>query len=438
MAKKYTPDSHMSFRLEEALKFPWRVVGTPEWIKESIPANFPASNLITVHGRSEIEIVRKPLLETRVLGVDTESSGPREMDGLDAVSPSSRIVCGQIGTRNETFVIEPRLIPEFGDILQDKNRLKLLQNAVHDFRFLMAKYGIHMCGVYCTMLAEQVLTAGMEGVGVGLADLVRKYRPHRIISKAVRNEFIRFDGRFTQQMLYYAARDIPLLFPLYDEQRVLLARDNLNRTAKREFDIIPVMAEMTLTGVYCDATYLRQTIAYYVKMQDKTIARIFEIYNNELDKRGLIPMTLLGPDPVTWNLKSHQETKARLKVINIHVEKTDYDTMIQLDHPIGKPLADLSGYTKVLDNYGESMLERIHYHSGRIHTNVDQLGSGEHAQRGGKDKKATIATGRMSGDLMQLPRPEKIMAVLEKWEQDKVRAAFMDRILELQQEKKAA
>ena len=75
MAKKYTPDSHMSFRLEEALKFPWRVVGTPEWIKESIPANFPASNLITVHGRSEIEIVRKPLLETRVLGVDTESWG---------------------------------------------------------------------------------------------------------------------------------------------------------------------------------------------------------------------------------------------------------------------------------------------------------------------------------------------------------------------------
>jgi hypothetical protein len=200
------------------------------------------------------------------------------------------------------------------------------------------------------------------------------------------------------------------------------------------------MAEMTLTGVYCDASYLRQTIAYYLRMQDETIEKILQIYNDDLDKRGLIPVGLLGPELQTWNLKSHQETRARLKLINIHVEKTDYDTMIQLDHPIGKPLADLSGYTKVLDNYGDSMLERIHFHSGRIHTNVDQLGAGEHAQRGGKNKKDTIATGRMSGDLMQLPRPEKIMALLAKWEQDKVRSAFIERLLEIEspQEQRAA
>jgi ribonuclease D len=89
------------------------------------------------------------------------------MDGLDAVSPSSQLVLAQIGTRDQVdangkvtregqvVVMEPKLLPEFIDILQDRSRLKLLQNAVHDFRFLMAKYGIHMSGMYCTMLAEK-------------------------------------------------------------------------------------------------------------------------------------------------------------------------------------------------------------------------------------------------------------------------------------------
>ena len=242
-------------------------------------------------------------------------------------------------------------------------------------------------------------------------------------------------------MLYYAARDVSLMFPVFDQQCLLLEDYKLVKTARREFDIIPVMAEMGLVGVYCDASYLRQTIAYYLRMQEATIAKVFEIYNRDLDKLGLVPQGLLGLERQEWNLKSHQETRERLKIIGIHVEKTDYDTMIQLDHPIGKPLADLSGYTKVLDNYGETMLERIHFHTGRIHANIDQLGAGEHAQRGGKDKKATIATGRMSGNLQQLPRPEKIMALLSQWEQDRVRAAFIDRILEIQQQevqKKAA
>ena len=146
---------------------------------------------------------------------------------------------------------------------------------------------------------------------------------------------------------------------------------------------------------------------------------------------------MLGEEFETWNLKSHQETRERLKKIGLLVEKTDYDTLIRLDHPIGKPLADYSGYTKVLDNYGESMLARIHWHTGRLHPHFDQLGAGEAARRNGKDKKETIATGRFSSDFQQLPRPEKNLEVVVGEHLKRVRAAFAGILAELEQKKAA-
>ena len=133
--------------------------------------------------------------------------------------------------------------------------------------------------MYCTMLAEQVLTAGKEGVGVGLPDLVRKYDPHYLISKNTREDFIHFSGRFTREMLFYAARDVFLLFKVFDAQTVLLRKHDLGNTAAREFRIIAATAEMGLTGVWLDKSSIRQTIDYYTRQQAAAIARVFEIYN---------------------------------------------------------------------------------------------------------------------------------------------------------------
>ena len=442
MARRYVPDSAVSFRLEEPIDVPFQVVGTNEWMRDTIPDDIPLNQRLVVRSRADL----RPSLDYlwkhsvsnkgRVLTVDSESSGPREMDGLDPVSPSSGLVLFQIGAPGMMYVVEPKLIGEYRGILGSGDHLKILQNAVHDFRFFLAKYGVHVVRMHCTMLAEQVLTAGREGLGVALSDLVRKYSPHYIISKNTREDFIHFSGRFTRAMLYYAARDVFLLFKVFDSQVSLLKHFGLVSTAEREFKIIPATAEMGLTGVWIDKISIRQTLDYYTRQQAKAIEKIFEIYNAELKKLGLVKTHLLGEEFETWNLKSHQETKERLDRIGIVVEKTDYATMIRLDHQIGRPLAEYSGHTKVLDNYGESMLARIHWHTGRLHPHFDQLGAGEGAQRNGKDKKETIATGRFSSDFQQLPRPEKNLEAITGQHLERVRAAFAGILAQL--EKKAA
>ena len=438
MGRKYKGDSAVSFRLEENIPVKYLVVGTPEWLAAAIPPEIPDSSRIPVRSSSDLQKTKKYLAAAKNLGVDTESSGLRDNDGLDPVSPSSEVVLGQIGTRQGTYVIEPKLLPEFADLLQSEASRKILQNAVHDFRFLLAKYNITLVNMYCTMLAEQVLTAGRDGVGVGLANLVRKYPSNRLISKAVRSEFIHFSGRFTEAMIRYAARDVALLFPIFDAQQLLLKEKGLEATAKCEFDIIPATAEMGLVGVYAEERLLWQTVAYNRRKQREAEQTIFAIYNSELKKLGLVQSDLLGERFVTFNLKSPAEKRAALKRIGILVDNAEADTLLRLDHPIGKPLADWSGYTKVLDNYGEPLLARRHWHTGRIHPNFDQLGAGENAQRNGKDKKETIATGRFSSNFQQLPRPEKILDEVTGSDLVLVRKYFAAKLAEIEAQQKAA
>jgi hypothetical protein len=71
-----------------------------------------------------------------------------------------------------------------------------------------------------------------------------------------------------------------------------------------------------------------------------------------------------------------------------------------------------------------------------LHPHFDQLGAGEGAQRNGKDKKETIATGRFSSDFQQLPRPEKNLEAITGQHLERVRAAFAGILAQL--EKKAA
>ena len=111
MGGRYVPDSAVSFRLEEPLDVPYQVIGTKEWVRETIPDDFPRDQLLVVRSQADL----RPCLDHlwkhvhsdkgRLLSVDSESSGPRELDGLDPVSPTSSLVLFQIGWwRSRVFI----------------------------------------------------------------------------------------------------------------------------------------------------------------------------------------------------------------------------------------------------------------------------------------------------------------------------------------------
>lgn len=435
MSKQSKPTSKLSFRLEEPIPVPLYVVGTPEWIENSLSDDAKAryaKQIIPVKSAANLEPVKKHLRKYKYHLVDTETSGPRKDDGLDPLSPSSHLVLFQIGSKDMGFAIEPKLAPEFRFSLESEDYLKVLQHAVHDYRFLLHKYGIVMNRMFCTMLAEQVLSAGRDGIAVGLADLVRRYAPHRIIQKGVRDEFIQHSGVITANQLYYAVRDIILLQPVFDAQVISLKQANMLWTGRVEFDNIPITGEMKLTGVLIDKEKLQDTINYHTRKRKDREDKIFTLYNETLSKLGRLKKNLFGEVTETFNLSSPIEKLRAFERLGIELEDTETDTLKLVDHPMAKLMVEWSGSNKILTTYGETLLERIHYHTGRLHPNFDQLGAGEHANRGGKSRTESIATGRYSGDFQQLPKPEEETEPISPEEEAMVRSAFADKIKELE------
>jgi hypothetical protein len=401
------------YKLEERISVPFTVVGTQKWLDYFVPDS-PLYKK-KVWSPDVLQEVLTSLRSLNGYAIDTESSGPSDgnrkkgilPDGLDAVSGTSQLVLFQIGTRKHVYVMEPDLALDLKEELENPERVKILQNAVHDFKFLYHKYKIHMNNVYCTMLAEQVLTAGKEGVRVGLAELSRKYNPHYLISKDVRDEFRteNFGKPFSEAQLVYAARDVFLLINIYRGQLELLKKYKLIGTAHDEMDCIPCTAEMELCGIWLHTGKLSQTIDYHKQEEAQLEAQIIPILAGHLEGKTT---SLFDNLQITVNLKSNAEKLEALKAMGLDIEDVQRSTLEDIDLEVCQALAKYTELTKIISTYGENLIARIHPTDGMLHPRFSQLGMGEMANQNSKNKATTIATGRYSSDFQQLPRPRNI------------------------------
>jgi DNA polymerase-1 len=402
--------------LQEHIPIDYYVVGYEEWLLNAFEEDAISSDQLVVirHGREKEDLkeTKSFLFHLEIAGVDTETTGEDKRSGLDPWREGSKLLLLQLGCEEKVFVIQPDLVPFFVDILEAKDILHLGQNLVYDFKYLYVKYGVHMNNLYDTMLAEQLLTSGLNGIRLGLADLARKYRPYRLISKEVRDEFIRFKERgklISKDMLYYAARDIVLLFTVMTEQRNLLTKWKLDTVAQDEFDLIPVTASMELHGVNIDKDTLRLALSYWEGRQIELEEEILSIYNEEIKKTSTSSLSILPDLRKVFDLNSPTQKLDVLLTMGFDIEDVRRETLETLDSPITKALAEYSNVMKVISTYGENLLRRINPETGHLHPEFHQLGSGDSI---GGAKKGTIATGRYSSDFQQMPRPIELYAVV--------------------------
>jgi DNA polymerase-1 len=359
---------------------------------------------------------------------------------MNPVNPDTRIVIGQLGTEEKVLVIDPELLPEFKEVLEGTGSLKLFQNALYDFKWLLQKLQIHMNRIYDTMLAEQVLTAGKLGVRVGLADLARKYDPYYIISKAVRSMFVELNGgRMTREMVYYAARDIVLMFPILRKQLADLKEYKLQDTAQLEFNCIPCTAEMELGGVFLKEDKLEQLISYWLDKQSDMEQEILVLYSKEMKSLGIGADSLIPELSQVFDLNSSAQKLEALRLLGFKLDDTKRETLMTIDHPIAKLLGEYSNVTKWTSTYGENMREKINATTGMWHPRFAQMGSGEMEAASGRDNTTTTATGRYVSDAQQFPRKmERYGNVKDGALRARVSEHFADQIAELTKKDVAA
>lgn len=424
MAKQKFVSTVISKQIEEHFPVPFHLIGTPGWLDNSIdPEVLTNENHTRIYDPKDLGPVLQQCRKTKVLGIDSETGGDNKRDGLDPVAATSRMLIFQLGTPEMVHLIEPALVPEFKEILEDQEHLFITQNGVHDFKFTLAKYGVHFINyyydnkkeacvpcLYDTMLAEQILSAGLFGVSVGLEELAEKYPPHRLISKAVRKEFIDMSGVLEYRHLYYAARDVYLLFDIRIGQlKEIQKHSGMWDRVQLEFCAVPGTADAELTGFELDEVRVGNTVEYYVAKAERIRNRVTEIFNDSLSKQGKKRNFVLPNSQEFFDLDSSSKKLEALLKMGFELKDTKRETLLALKTEIADLLGEYTECTKVISTYGEGLIGRKSKTTGRVHPEFNQLGSGDLDRRKGKEKTTTIATGRWSGDAQQFPRPEHIL-----------------------------
>jgi DNA polymerase-1 len=314
----------------------------------------------------EWERVKADLLTEPVLGLDTEATG------LDPFTSSLRLV--QLATRGRVYVVDVfRLDAHLLRPLLDGAQRLVGHNLKYDLRMLMAA-GLRLPAdmghrLSDTMLAGQLLGAGLDGLRYRLADLAQRYLGV-VLDKT--GQVSDWSGDLTDDQLAYAARDAAVLLPLRDHLRSELERADLGRVAGIESRALPAMAWLEQSGAPFDQTAWL-ALAEIAEEQRRRLERELDaLAPSEL---GLLP--LAGLEEVSTRWSSPKQVMQLLESRGVVLTDTRDETLHEHhgDDPLIPLLLDHRDAAKRSGAFGREFLRFVHPATGRIHADFFQLGS---------------------------------------------------------------
>jgi DNA polymerase-1 len=310
------------------------------------------------------EIEKEPLI-----ALDTEGS---------CFDPfTAKLLLLQIATPSKAYVVDCAKvdISPLKVVLEAERPLKIVQNAKFDYELLKVQAGIKLGNLFDTMLAERILTCGASRE-ISLKTLAEKYLGIKI-DKTIRDSFSdprnpALRGNFSKEQLDYAARDVLVLHGIFRRQYQKLKEEEVIETAKLEFAIVPVVAEMELHGSLIDQEKWRAHIAELEKKRDEINKEI------QSEIRHLSPyaqVDLFGNESDTVNLDSPIQLLQVFRKLGEDLPNTSEATLQKSNHPLAKKLLEYRAYEKMITAFGETILEKINPVTGRLHPDFLQLGA---------------------------------------------------------------
>lgn len=181
--------------------------------------------------KQDIETAYKRFAKAEVLGCDTETSSISARYGkLFSIQFSD-------GDFNVLVPISEGVFPErLAELLENPQQIKVFHNAKFDLEYLREK-GYAVENVFCTMLAEKVLTKG-AGQSVSLAETLYRYFAVDL-DKSQRAKFTKnWNGIWTDELVNYALSDVVYLPELMREQKLWMERLGLTEDFTRQMQRI--------------------------------------------------------------------------------------------------------------------------------------------------------------------------------------------------------
>ncbi|OGC45576.1 hypothetical protein A2V49_03695 [candidate division WWE3 bacterium RBG_19FT_COMBO_34_6] len=315
------------------------------------------------------EEVLEKLAKEKVIAVDIEGSG------LDPYTSSLFLI--QLGTATKSFLFDAREInfdalPLYKKIMEDDSKVKLLQNAKFDYSFLKIHTNVEIKNLFDTMLAEGILTSGLN-LPLSLKDISDRYIRQGILDKSLQKSFItlRPKAKLAKEQLAYAANDTLVLFPIFDEQIKKLHKEDLLKIAKLEFAVTPVVSGMELKGVLIDTKKWREILKELIHKRNELAKEFQESIRNYYNASQF---DLFGGKADSVNINSSVQLMDLFNnKLGLDLPSTSDGVLSRVNHPIVNILRNYRGYEKLISTYGEKLLEKINKKTGRIHPEFLQI-----------------------------------------------------------------
>ncbi|MEI2579061.1 hypothetical protein [Scytonema sp. PRP1] len=333
--------------------------------KADSSSSHPVVSYEFVEDGQRLSDLLKPLQSCQAIAVDTETTG------LDPLKDRIRLV--QIAAANQPviiidlFKVARESLAPLCELLQG-TPIKVLQNAKFDLKFLQ-QAGLSIAGkLFDTMIAAQLLDAGVRSHGYNLAELVKVYLGEELSKEQQRSDWSH--PSLSSEQLEYAARDAAILLRLREVMKPKLTGARLVETAKLEFDCLGAIAQMELNGMLLDLSRwdsLRQELE---QRRDQMAGELRQQFQPALLSAQL---DLLGNE-VSLNLDSQPQVLEALQKMGVPVENTSKLSLIPLadEHPPVRALLDYRKAAKSVQAFASSLPKHVHPITGRIHQTINR------------------------------------------------------------------
>jgi DNA polymerase I len=333
-----------------------------------------ATDYILITTPADLRSATEELRRYPVIGFDTETTSLDPYRGrlrlIQLAAPDGARVIDLERFRDTDLKNGEALAP-LRELLAAPRPVKIAHNAKFDAKWVKHTLGVELGGLFDTLLASQIISAGDTEERHSLEAVAARYLDERIDKEEQLSDW---SGELSPAQLEYAARDASVLLPLREKQIEKLKADALINCAQLEFECVLPVASLELAGIYLDKERWREQLAVVEKKRALLAEQLQEMLAEESMQGSLFG----GPTRMDINIDSHVQLTKALKRLGIEVPDGTRNWKLQPlaeKHPEIKTLLEYRTVQKALTSYGENILSEINPVTGRIHADFRQIGA---------------------------------------------------------------
>jgi DNA polymerase-1 len=331
------------------------------------------TNYEVIKTAAELRAAVESLCSQVAIGLDTETTD------LDPYLARLRLI--QLASPDGVYIVDLNCFAD-GDLQQSEalaplrqlfsspRPIKIAHNAKFDAKFIKHNLGVDIVGLFDTLLASQLVSAGDIEERHGLAAIAERYL-NEVVDKSERLSNWEFELSETQ--LQYAARDAAVLIPLREKLIERIKSLGLIKCAQLEFECVMPVVDLELAGFFMDKQRWLEQLSIVEERRGELANELQEMLGE-----GVAQASLFGPPRANINLDSQQQVTEALTRLGIPLPDSTRNWKLQplaAQYPVVEKLLEYRTMQKALTSYGENMVELINPKTGRLHADFRQIGA---------------------------------------------------------------